>query len=880
MNGRSAPVGEAVKTWAGTTGFWSGASNWTPAGAPAAGDTLNFPTLTNPYTSTNNLAPAAIYSLISIGGSSTGKPTLVGGFRTEELFVSAAGNPTFRTGLYEVRGQTTFSGTSVSRLESGATLVSSNADHTLYLWEQSNTSVGNGALLDLASSLVALDDSAQLAIEAGGVARAQNLLMSNDSSAGEERVSVVGSGANLRVDFQTLLHTDGFAAPSGTTSIEISQGGLFSTGILITNQAPTSTAAGAVTRSNLTVSDGTLLVNNAVGFENSYFSAGASQGPGETVIDVTNGGQFRVSDTDGAGQAFAVFSSHHNQTVALHIGGTNAQAVGSTMQIDGLLFAGAAPSAENTPSSPQVNMTIDAGGRLLVRDASLFAMDRGTIVSLAIHAGGLADLGNEAVFGGGNGTQAPTGGGGHTAIVVDGGELRAGLFELAADPASGLNAGYGSTHLVVRGATGRVIADGADDPATPQLDSGFFTLRRENPAGGLHGELILQIEAGGKVEANEAFFAGDVPSSNTAITVSGAGSTLDAGGLFAMNDTGQAGASGSITLQQGGRLIALAASDGEPGLIRINPRPGSAMVSLTIDATSTIQSASSLSLGGRLVEGPQESVTREAGSPVDASAAGLIIAGGAFYLGPTSTLNSGARFSAARTYIDGQWRIGDAGSPLTRPTTGNLFVSGSGKVELASTNSNQPVLMLTRNVVLSGDASIDLGIAAMRIRPDSTSASPTTLTSLKQMLDILPRPVDLGRIYSGSAQSQRAIGYALVDLAGTFLGEPTQPGDLLLRHTFKGDADLDGAVDFDDLLILAQHYNDAGEWFEGDFTRDLHVGFDDLLALAQNYGLGLAVGVVAASTFDQDWALARSLVPEPGLGLCVVPMLAGIRRRR
>jgi uncharacterized protein (DUF2141 family) len=52
-----------------------------------------------------------------------------------------------------------------------------------------------------------------------------------------------------------------------------------------------------------------------------------------------------------------------------------------------------------------------------------------------------------------------------------------------------------------------------------------------------------------------------------------------------------------------------------------------------------------------------------------------------------------------------------------------------------------------------------------------------------------------------------------------------------------GDINRDGTVDFNDLAILAQHYNTIGgnTWDTGDFNGDGNVDFNDLAAMAQNY---------------------------------------------
>lgn len=106
---------------------------------------------------------------------------------------------------------------------------------------------------------------------------------------------------------------------------------------------------------------------------------------------------------------------------------------------------------------------------------------------------------------------------------------------------------------------------------------------------------------------------------------------------------------------------------------------------------------------------------------------------------------------------------------------------------------------------------------------------------------------------------------------------------VVLRLTRIGDSDLNGTVDFDDLLKLAQNYGSNGKlWTDGDSNYDGAVNFDDLLGLAQNYSQSASLALAALGDnpgFAADWALAVSLVPEPALCSAVLSV-ALVRRRR
>ena len=84
-----------------------------------------------------------------------------------------------------------------------------------------------------------------------------------------------------------------------------------------------------------------------------------------------------------------------------------------------------------------------------------------------------------------------------------------------------------------------------------------------------------------------------------------------------------------------------------------------------------------------------------------------------------------------------------------------------------------------------------------------------------------------------------------------------------------GDATIDGTVNFADLLVLSQNYNQSVDrWSKGDFNFDGTVNFGDLLSLSQNYNQSAP-------------SAGASAVPEPSvLGLAAVASLGLLRRHR
>jgi hypothetical protein len=125
-------------------------------------------------------------------------------------------------------------------------------------------------------------------------------------------------------------------------------------------------------------------------------------------------------------------------------------------------------------------------------------------------------------------------------------------------------------------------------------------------------------------------------------------------------------------------------------------------------------------------------------------------------------------------------------------------------------------------------------------------------------------------------------GGGTVTLLGTGLGGQH------FRYLLPGDANDDGKVDFNDLVIVAQHYNTtiAGNFDVGDFNYDGLVDFNDLVLLAQNYNTtALPAGGFAGAPpeFAADLAAAFASVPEPAVvapAFLLATALAGRTRGR
>jgi len=242
-----------------------------------------------------------------------------------------------------------------------------------------------------------------------------------------------------------------------------------------------------------------------------------------------------------------------------------------------------------------------------------------------------------------------------------------------------------------------------------------------------------------------------------------------------------------------------------------------------------------------------------------------------------------------------------AGSSLT--VSGQLADSPAGTARLRKVDTGS---LTVRNVRLTGLV-IDAG--TLTISPDGTATGASkintlsiatggtlALTNNNLVIDYaaaspqtaVRQHLLAGRIAPSFAGNPNRIGYGeaseiFATFPATFFGQSVDATSLLVGYTLAGDANLDRAVNFNDLVKLAVNYNNSGVWTGGDFNYDGLVNFEDLVLLAVNYNLSVVNAVPtrvgSANDFANDWARALALVPEPASASVAATLLLLLCRK-
>jgi hypothetical protein len=317
---------------------------------------------------------------------------------------------------------------------------------------------------------------------------------------------------------------------------------------------------------------------------------------------------------------------------------------------------------------------------------------------------------------------------------------------------------------------------------------------------------------------------------------------------------------------------------------------------ITINSTGNAATAPQLAIGGTGTGNVTGLVTFNTADGFIQADGGstLNLAGGLVASGNiTNTFNGGLRLGG-NTTIAGNFTRATPTAPLT--IDGNVTVTGS----FGSTGVLSAVIMtpaasnLTPNTLevgglilaagsASGTTRLDIANNILKVNYTGTSPLPAILT---QILDGRDDDNTNGNVLD---VNETVIYSSLLPIVGQDIGYFDDGSSVRVRKTLRGDANVDGRVNFNDLVALAANYNLASGafWYQGDFNYSGSVNFNDLVDLAASYNgsLSAAIGQVQSGGFSgafaADFALAVSLVPEPAtLMLASFAGVALMRRRR
>jgi Lamin Tail Domain len=302
---------------------------------------------------------------------------------------------------------------------------------------------------------------------------------------------------------------------------------------------------------------------------------------------------------------------------------------------------------------------------------------------------------------------------------------------------------------------------------------------------------------------------------------------------------------------------------------------------VTLDIAATVGQLNFDNANGYTIAGTEVlTIDRAAGGRIDVkSGTHAISTPVAFVSDATIKVAAGSRLtlSGVMTGAAADLVKSDAGTLAVKHVrAASLNVEG-GKVEVIASNTDDSTSRLNALSIADG-ASFDIQNNALII--DYTAAGTSPLADVTTM-------ITSGKLTSGIATADQRYAVAVIEslsiVGGAFRGQPISAQALAIDLALKGDTDLNGSVDFNDLLALAQNYGAGATgktWSQGDFDFGGSVDFNDLLSLAQNYGgSGLNGTTLEGTAFAEDWALAQSLVPEPGIACLLAGLTLGRRRR-
>jgi len=290
----------------------------------------------------------------------------------------------------------------------------------------------------------------------------------------------------------------------------------------------------------------------------------------------------------------------------------------------------------------------------------------------------------------------------------------------------------------------------------------------------------------------------------------------------------------------------------------------------------------------------------------------------------TFSIGSGLQFNnTGKLFIQGGTLA--IASPYSGSPAGTVSVSSTGALT-SSAKFTQPAGITNNGVLvfdatgdtsgaITGTGSVTISGGTFQFNTGSGASSLDQLTVSAGSLDITnnhifinygsgPDPISSiaaliasgynggawngGGIISSTAAVNASYGIGYADSADPGNPAGLSAGQIEIKYTLLGDANLDDKVNGSDFTLMAANFNDSvsNGWDKGDFNYDGKVNGSDFVLLADNFNDFASQSDVSAAdlTALDDFAAANGIsltdVPEPTCGIMGMILVGGLLARR